>query len=123
MNVFMQRKNRLGHRFRFGFVRYSSLKVAAEAIKYLDGFRVGRASLSVALKKSPWKATTGGVSLSCLTSQKVVNIYARTWRDMLVGERKSSCPAVGEEVGMLLDSNFAMETFQGVRIPVDVLFI
>ncbi|XP_057454867.1 glycine-rich RNA-binding protein 3, mitochondrial-like [Lotus japonicus] len=49
VNVFVQRKKKLGRRFRFGFVRFTSWKVVAVAIKSLDGVRLGGASLSVGL--------------------------------------------------------------------------
>lgn len=49
VNVFMQRNKRLVRRFCFRSVCYPSMKVAVEAIKFLDGFRVSEASLFVAL--------------------------------------------------------------------------
>lgn len=55
MNIFVQRFRRLGRRFRFAFVRFSSLKAASTTVKHLDGLRVGNASLFVSMAKPSFK--------------------------------------------------------------------
>lgn len=52
-NVFVQRKHKLGRRFRFAFVRFFSEEQEASAISVLDGLRVGGAALSVAPARFP----------------------------------------------------------------------
>ncbi|XP_057436865.1 eukaryotic translation initiation factor 3 subunit G-like [Lotus japonicus] len=53
LNLFVQRQRKSGRIWRFGFVRFGLREQALKAVRGLNGFRLGNASLAVSMARSP----------------------------------------------------------------------
>src|ERR1044072_8128832 len=99
-NVFVQRVRKLGHKFRFGFVRFFSRKYASKAISALNGTKCGGAMLRIGWARSSLKGTSEVNKDSMVTKEvRSVSSTLRSWRDVVMGRPPGGAAKTQHGVG------------------------
>lgn len=94
VKVFVRCFWRLGRRFCFAFVCFSSLKAVSTTIKRLDEFMMGKVILFVSLSKPPNKVVmdfgTNGSAHHSASRNSISGLGGPSWRDNFLGVKKDS---------------------------------